>query len=108
MQYLQEETEAPITKTGIAGFQNIKALTQATDKNRASIPFDLERSGFVIGEGAAVIVLEELEHAKKRVHYLHRNPAVVERDMFLLICPVSHINFVIQMIFLYQPPMPVL
>ena len=64
-------TEAPITKTGIAGFQNIKALTQATDKNRASIPFDLERSGFVMGEGAAVIVLEELEHAKKRGAHIY-------------------------------------
>lgn len=59
-------TEASITKTGIAGFTNIKALSQAEDKNRASIPFDKERSGFVMGEGAGVIVLEELEHAKKR------------------------------------------
>lgn len=64
-------TEAPLTKTGIAGFQNIKALTQATDKNRASIPFDAERSGFVMGEGAAVIVLEELEHAKKRGAHIY-------------------------------------
>ena len=52
--------------TGIAGFTNIKALTLATDKNRASIPFDKERSGFVMGEGAGVLVLEELEHAKAR------------------------------------------
>ena len=59
-------TEASITKTGIAGFTNIKALSQAEDKNRASIPFDKERSGFVMGEGAGVMVLEELEHAKKR------------------------------------------
>ena len=59
-------TEASITPSGIAGFTNIKALTQATDKNRASIPFDKERSGFVMGEGAGIIVLEELEHAKKR------------------------------------------
>ena len=59
-------TEASITPSGIAGFTNIKALTQATDKNRASIPFDKERSGFVMGEGAGIIVLEELEHAKER------------------------------------------
>ena len=59
-------TEASITPSGIAGFTNIKALTQATDKNRASIPFDKERSGFVMGEGAGLILLEELEHAKAR------------------------------------------
>ena len=64
-------TEAPITKTGVAGFQNLKALSQATDKNRASIPFDAERNGFVMGEGAAVIVLEELEHAKKRGAHIY-------------------------------------
>ena len=44
----------------------MKALTQATDKTRASIPFDKERSGFVMGEGAGVVVLEELEHALAR------------------------------------------
>ena len=59
-------TEASITPTGIAGFTNIKALTQATDANRASIPFDKERDGFVMGEGAGIVVLEELEHALKR------------------------------------------
>ena len=59
-------TEAAITPSGIAGFTNIKALSQATDKNRASIPFDKERSGFVMGEGAGLVVLEELEHAKNR------------------------------------------
>ena len=59
-------TEAGITPLGIAGFANIKALTKSEDKTRASIPFDKERSGFVMGEGAGVIVLEELEHAKKR------------------------------------------
>lgn len=58
--------EASVTPTGIAGFTNIKALTQETDKTRASIPFDKERSGFVMGEGAGIIILEELEHAKKR------------------------------------------
>ena len=59
-------TEAGITPLGIAGFANIKALTKTDDKNRASIPFDKERSGFVMGEGAGVIVLEELEHALAR------------------------------------------
>ena len=59
-------TEAGITPLSIAGFTNIKALTKSEDKNRASIPFDKERSGFVMGEGAGIIVLEELEHAKKR------------------------------------------
>ena len=59
-------TEAAICELGIAGFENMKALSSATDKNRASIPFDKERTGFVMGEGAAVLVLEELEHAKKR------------------------------------------
>ncbi len=59
-------TEAGITPLSIAGFTNIKALTKSEDKTRASIPFDKERSGFVMGEGAGVIVLEELEHAKKR------------------------------------------
>ncbi len=59
-------TEAPITPIGVAGFTNIKALSQATDKNRASIPFDKERSGFVMGEGAGIVILEELEHALAR------------------------------------------
>lgn len=59
-------TEGSITPTGIAGFCNIKALTQETNKTRASIPFDKERSGFVMGEGAGILVLEELDHAKQR------------------------------------------
>ncbi len=59
-------TEAGITPLGIAGFANIKALTKTEDKTRASIPFDKERSGFVMGEGAGVVVLEELEHALAR------------------------------------------
>ena len=58
--------EASICEMGIAGFENMKALCTASDKNRASIPFDKERSGFVMGEGAGVLVLEELEHAKAR------------------------------------------
>ena len=58
--------EASITPSGIAGFTTIKALNTTDDKTRASIPFDKERSGFVMGEGAGVLVLEELEHAKVR------------------------------------------
>ena len=59
-------TEAAICTAAIAGFENMKALSPADDASRASIPFDKERSGFVMGEGAAVVVLEELEHAKNR------------------------------------------
>lgn len=59
-------TESSITPTAIAGFTNLTALTTEEDPMRASIPFDKDRSGFVIGEGAGVVVLEELEHAKAR------------------------------------------
>ena len=59
-------TEASICEVGIAGFENMKALSNSEDKNRASIPFDKQRNGFVMGEGAGILVLEELEHAKKR------------------------------------------
>lgn len=59
-------TESSITPIGIAGFSALTALTSSNDKYRCSIPFDKERSGFVMGEGAAVVILEELEHAKKR------------------------------------------
>ena len=59
-------TESCITPVGVAGFNALTALTTETDPTRASIPFDKDRSGFVIGEGAGVVVLEELEHAKKR------------------------------------------
>lgn len=58
--------EAAITESGIAGFANMTALHSGEDKNRASIPFDKDRSGFVMGEGGGVLVLEELEHALAR------------------------------------------
>lgn len=59
-------TESSITPIGIAGFTALTALTSSEDPARCSIPFDKERSGFVMGEGAAVVVLEELEHARNR------------------------------------------
>ena len=59
-------TESSITPIAVAGFTNLTALSSAEDVTRASIPFDKDRDGFVIGEGAGVVVLEELEHAKKR------------------------------------------
>ena len=58
--------ESSICPTAVAGFSALTALTVSTDKNKASIPFDKDRSGFVIGEGAGIVVLEELEHAKAR------------------------------------------
>ena len=59
-------TEAAICPMGIGGFSALTALSVSTDPNRASLPFDRDRGGFVMGEGAAVVVLESLEHAKRR------------------------------------------
>lgn len=59
-------TESSITPIGIAGFSALTALAFSEDPERASIPFDKERNGFVMGEGSAIVVLEELEHAKRR------------------------------------------
>lgn len=59
-------TEAPITAMAIAGFNSMRALNSNNDPKRASIPFDKERSGFVMGEGAGILVMESLEHAEAR------------------------------------------
>ena len=59
-------TEGTVTPSGIAGFGNLKALSTNPDPKKASRPFTVDRDGFVLGEGAGILVLEELEHAKKR------------------------------------------
>ena len=63
--------EASVTPLGIGGFTSMKALSDATDPYRASIPFDKERNGFVMGEGAGILILEELEHALKRGAHIY-------------------------------------
>lgn len=63
--------EASITPLGIAGFSIIRAVSEATDKNRASIPFDKERHGFVMGEGAGILILESLDHAQARGAHIY-------------------------------------
>lgn len=63
--------EACITEFGIGGFTSLKALSQSEDPDRASIPFDKERNGFVMGEGAGILVLEELEHALARNAHIY-------------------------------------
>ena len=64
-------TEGSVTPIGIAGFTSLTALSDSSDPERCSIPFDKDRSGFVMGEGAGIVVLEELEHAKKRGAHIY-------------------------------------
>lgn len=64
-------SEAVITPLGVAGFTNMTALSTATDVSRASIPFDKERNGFIMGEGGAVLLLEEYEAAKARGAHIY-------------------------------------
>ncbi len=64
-------TESAVTPLGIGGFSALTALSASTDPLRASIPFDKERNGFVMGEGAGVVVLEELEHALRRGAHIY-------------------------------------
>jgi len=64
-------SEAAITPLAIAGFTNCKALTTTDNPKRASIPFDKERNGFVMGEGGGILVLEEYEHAKARGAHIY-------------------------------------
>ena len=58
-------SESAICPLGVSGFTSLTALNETEDVNKASIPFDKDRNGFVMGEGAGVLVMEELEHAKK-------------------------------------------
>lgn len=64
-------TESSITPIGVAGFCALTALSSVDDLDHCSLPFDKNRSGFVMGEGAGVVVLEELEHAKKRGAHIY-------------------------------------
>ena len=64
-------TEGAVTPMGIAGFMALTALSDSTDTERCSIPFDKDRNGFVMGEGAGIVILEELEHAKKRGAHIY-------------------------------------
>lgn len=79
--------EASVTPLGIGGFTSMKALSDTTDPKRASIPFDKERNGFVMGEGAGILILEELEHALKRGAHIYG-----EMSGYGVSCDAHHIT----------------
>ncbi|MBU3144477.1 beta-ketoacyl-ACP synthase II [Clostridium sp. CF012] len=79
--------EGSITPLALAGFASLTALTKSEDPLRASIPFDKERSGFVMGEGAGIVILESLEHAKKRNAKIY-----VEMSGYGATCDAYHIT----------------
>ena len=84
-------TESAISEIGLAGFNGLNALATTEDVTRASIPFDVDRSGFVMGEGAGILVLEELEHAKNRGAHIYAEVAGygATSDAFHLTAPIE-------------------
>ncbi|WP_035292997.1 beta-ketoacyl-ACP synthase II [Clostridium sp. KNHs214] len=80
-------SEGSITPLTVAGFASLTALSKSEDPKRASIPFDKERDGFVIGEGAGIVVLESLEHAKKRGAKIY-----AEMKGYSMTCDAYHIT----------------
>lgn len=82
--------EASVTPIAVAGFSSMTALSKSTDPKRASIPFDKKRNGFVIGEGAGVILMESLEHAQKRGARIYAEICGygVSCDAYHMTCPL--------------------
>ncbi|WP_373897264.1 beta-ketoacyl-ACP synthase II [Haloimpatiens sp. FM7315] len=80
-------SEGSITPLTVAGFASLTALTKSEDPKRASIPFDKERDGFVIGEGAGIVILESLDHAKKRGANIYG-----EMKGYAMTCDAYHIT----------------
>jgi len=79
--------DSSVSELGVASFQALTALTSSEDPKRASIPFDRDRNGFVTGEGAGVLLLETLEHAKKRGAHIY-----AEIAGYGATCDASHVT----------------
>lgn len=79
--------EAVVNELAMGGFTSMHALSTAEEPDRASIPFDAARSGFVMGEGAGILVLEELKHARRR-----RAPILAEVVGYGATCDAHHIT----------------